>query len=99
MSSQEAPFWNKAIKSEFDSIIQNYTWYITYLPHGCKALENRWIMTQKPGGKYISMLVVQGFRQKEWFDYFTYSPVKRITSIRLMIAITSLRDLESIKWM
>ena len=95
MSSPEALFWNKAIKSEFDSIIQNYTWYITDLPHGCKALENRWIMTQKPGGKYISRLVVQGFRQKEGFDYFdTYSPVKRITSIRLMIAITTLSGLE-----
>ena len=48
-----------------------------------------------PGGKYKARLVVKGFWQKEGFDYFdTYSPVTRITSIRLMIPITSLRDLE-----
>ncbi|MGO8264386.1 reverse transcriptase domain-containing protein, partial [Rhizobium ruizarguesonis] len=67
----------------------------TDLPPGCKALGNKWIMTRKPGGKYKSRLVVQGFRQKEGLDYFdTYSPVTRITSIRLMIAIVALRDLE-----
>ena len=95
MASPEAPFWNEAVRSEFDSIMQNYTYYITDLPPGCKALGNKWIMTRKPGGKYKSRLVVQGFRQKEGLDYFdTYSPVTRITSIRLMIAIAALRDLE-----
>ena len=95
MASPEAPFWNEAVRSECDSIMQNYTWYITDLPPGCKALGNKWIMTRKPGGKYKSRLVVQGFRQKEGIDYFdTYSPVTRITSIRLMIAIAALRDLE-----
>ena len=95
MASPEAPFWNEAVRSELDSIMQNYTYYITDLPPGCKALENKWIMTRKPGGKYKSRLVVQGFRQKEGLDYFdTYSPVTRITSIRLMIAIAALRDLE-----
>ncbi|WZZ36874.1 hypothetical protein YC2023_020275 [Brassica napus] len=95
IASPEAPFWNEAVRSEFDSIMQNYTYYITDLPPGCKALGNKWIMTRKPGGKYKSRLVVQGFRQKEVLDYFdTYYPVTRITSIRLMIAIAALRDLE-----
>ena len=48
-----------------------------------------------PGRKYRTRLVVKGFLQKEGFDYFDkYSPVTRKTSIRLMIEITSLRDLE-----
>ena len=39
--------------------------------------------------------MVQGFRQREGLDFFdTYSPVTRITSIRLLIAIAALRDLE-----
>ena len=38
---------------------------------------------------------MQGFRQREGLDFFdTYSPVTRITSIRLLIAIAALRDLE-----
>ena len=45
--------------------------------------------------KYKARLVVKGFRQKEGLDYFaTYSPVTRITSIRKLIAIASLYNLE-----
>ena len=39
--------------------------------------------------------MVKGFRQKEGLDYFdTYSPVTRITSIKMLIAIASLYNLE-----
>ncbi|GJY02061.1 retrotransposon protein, putative, ty1-copia subclass [Tanacetum coccineum] len=45
--------------------------------------------------KYKARLVIQGFRQREGLDYFdTYSPVTRITSIRMIIAIAALRNLE-----
>ncbi|GKF46023.1 zinc finger CCCH domain-containing protein 14, partial [Tanacetum coccineum] len=45
--------------------------------------------------KYKARLVIQGFRQREGLDYFdTYSSVTRITSIRTIIAIAALRNLE-----
>ena len=45
--------------------------------------------------KYRARLVVKGFRQKEGLDYFdTYSPVTRITSIRMLIALAAIYDLE-----
>ncbi|GJV88812.1 retrotransposon protein, putative, ty1-copia subclass [Tanacetum coccineum] len=45
--------------------------------------------------KEETLLVIQGFRQREGLDYFdTYSPVTRITSIRTIIAIAALRNLE-----
>ncbi|KAL0413209.1 UNVERIFIED_CONTAM: Retrovirus-related Pol polyprotein from transposon TNT 1-94 [Sesamum radiatum] len=45
--------------------------------------------------KYKARLVVKGFKQKEGLDFFdTYSPVTRITSIRVLIAIAALNDLE-----
>ena len=45
--------------------------------------------------KYKARLVIKGFRQKEGLDYFdTNSPVTIITSIRMLIAIASLYDLE-----
>ena len=45
--------------------------------------------------KYKARLVIKGYRQKEGLDYFdTYSPVTRITSIRMVIAIAALRNLE-----
>nr|GEW61763.1 peroxidase 72 [Tanacetum cinerariifolium] len=45
--------------------------------------------------KYKARLVIKGFRQREGLDYFdTYSPITRITSIRKILAIVALRNLE-----
>ena len=45
--------------------------------------------------KYKARLVAKGYRQKEGIDFFdTYSPVTRITSIRMLIAIASIYNLE-----
>ena len=44
--------------------------------------------------KYKARLVIKSFRQIEGVDYFdTYSPVTRITSIRLVIAFDALNNL------
>ena len=43
----------------------------------------------------ISTRLTKGYRQKEGLDYFnTYSPVTRITSIRMLIAIAVLHNLD-----
>ena len=40
-------------------------------------------------------LVIKGYKQKKCLDYFdTYSPVIRINSIRMVLALASLRNLE-----
>ena len=45
--------------------------------------------------KYKASLVIEGTRQNEGLDYFdTYFSVTRITSIRMIIAIATLRDIE-----
>ena len=45
--------------------------------------------------KYKARLVVKGYKQREGLDYFdTYSPITRITSIRMLIAITAVYKLE-----
>ncbi|GJU96118.1 transposable element, partial [Tanacetum coccineum] len=44
--------------------------------------------------KYKARLVAKGYRQKEGQDFFdTYSPVKRITSIRTLIVIAIIHNL------
>ncbi|KAD2806293.1 hypothetical protein E3N88_39670 [Mikania micrantha] len=99
-TSSEGPQWKEAIKNEIDSILQNHTWELVDLPSGCKPLGYRWIFRRKMKAdgsidKYKERLVIKGFRQKEGLDYLdNYSRVTRITSIRLMLAIAALRDLE-----
>ena len=45
--------------------------------------------------KYKARLIVKGYRQKEGLDYFdTYSPVTRITSIRMLIVLAAVHDLK-----
>jgi hypothetical protein len=34
----EAPLWKEAVNSEIESILQNHTWELVYLPPGCKPL-------------------------------------------------------------
>ncbi|KAD3336335.1 hypothetical protein E3N88_31854 [Mikania micrantha] len=100
VTSSEGPQWKEAIKNEIDSILQNHTWELVDLPPGCKPLGYRWIFKRKMKAdgsidKYKARLVIKGFRQKEGVDYFdTYSPVTRITSIRLVLTIAALRNLE-----
>ena len=52
----------------------------------------------KPDGtidKYKARLVVKGYRQKKGVDYLDiYSPVTRITSIRMLIALAAVHDLK-----
>ena len=45
--------------------------------------------------KYNARLVIKDYRQQESLDYFdTYDPVTRINSIRMILAITALLNLE-----
>ena len=100
VNSLEGSWWKEAIKSEIDSILQNHTWELVDLPPGSKPLGYKWIFKRKMKtdgtiDKYKARLVIKGYKQKEGLDYFdTYSPVTRITFIRMVLAIAALRNLE-----
>jgi hypothetical protein len=82
-----------------ESIITNEPWEICDLPVGCKPVGCKWVfkIKMKPDGtvdKYKARLVVKGFTQKEGGDYFdTYSPVARVTTIRVLVALAVCNDL------
>ncbi|KAL0445569.1 UNVERIFIED_CONTAM: Retrovirus-related Pol polyprotein from transposon TNT 1-94 [Sesamum latifolium] len=82
-----------------DSIMRNNTWVLADLPPGCKPLGCKWIFKKKMKvdgtiEKFKARLVIQGFRQRPGIDYFnTYTPVARISTIRLLIALASIHNL------
>nr|GEY85812.1 hypothetical protein [Tanacetum cinerariifolium] len=99
IKSQDVAFWKEVINYETDSIMGNNTWVLTDLPPGCKPLSCKWIFKRNlkvdgPVEKFKAMLVIHGFKQKSGIDYFdTYAPVTRISTIRLLIAMTSIHNL------
>ena len=70
------------------------------LPPGSKPLRYIWIFKKKmkAGGsidKYKTRLIIKSYKQKEGLYYFdTYSPVTRISSIRMLIVIAAILNLE-----
>ncbi|GAU26739.1 hypothetical protein TSUD_317370 [Trifolium subterraneum] len=99
LSSMDADLWQEAINDEMDSLESNKTWHLVELPPGCKPIGCKWILKKKlkPDGtveKYKARLVAKCFRQRENIDFFdTFSPVTRITSIRVLISIAALYNL------
>ncbi|GJU74508.1 retrovirus-related pol polyprotein from transposon TNT 1-94 [Tanacetum coccineum] len=99
ITSKNFALWNEAIDNEMDSLVSNNTWELSDLPPGSKAIGCRWVFRIKyhTDGSIQSFkvrLVIQGFSQRQGIDYFdTYAPVARITSIRVLFALTSIYNL------
>ncbi|GKB17600.1 zinc finger, CCHC-type containing protein [Tanacetum coccineum] len=78
MQSRDAAFWKEAIDDEI----------------GCKWIFKRKMKVDGTIDKFKARLIIQGFRQKEWINYFdTYAPVAHITTIRLLLALAAIHNL------
>lgn len=47
VTSPNAPYWNEAINSELESILENNTFEMIDLPLGSKPIGSKWIFKRK----------------------------------------------------
>ena len=83
---------------EMRSLEKKDTWMFTELPAGKRALLNKWVFRIKtePDGKrkFKARLVVKGYSQRKGIDYAEiFSPVVKLTSIRILLSIVASENL------
>ncbi|GJV83428.1 zinc finger, CCHC-type containing protein [Tanacetum coccineum] len=72
----------------------NDPWVLIGLPPGCKWIFKRKLKIYGTIKKFKARLIIQGFRQKLGINSFdTYALVVHISTMRLMIALTSILNL------
>ena len=100
LSTPEGPQWQTAMEEEMKCLADNGTWVLIDLPCDRKTIKCRWVYITKCNTKgnvacLWSHLVSKGFSQTKGIDYEeTFTPVARLDSLHLLLAIAALLDLD-----
>ena len=95
MATPQREEWKKAEEMEIESMVTNKVFKPALLPSDRRAIRVRWIYRikyNKDGAikQYKARIVALGYQQIFGVDYSeTYSPVARLTSLRILLAISS----------
>ncbi|KAJ0501528.1 putative RNA-directed DNA polymerase [Helianthus annuus] len=100
MEDEHKREWVEAMQDEMNSLYENNTFELVKLPKGKRALKNKWVYkvkteehTSRP--RYKARLVVKGFSQRKGIDFDEiFSPVVKMSSIRVILGLAASLDLE-----
>lgn len=100
MAGTAATKWKESMESEIQSMRDNQVWNLVDPAPGTKIVGCKWIFkknTCMDGNVHTfkARLVAKGYNQTQGIDYEeTFSPVAKIKSIRILLAIAAFHDYE-----
>lgn len=92
------------MNEEYASLLQNDTWEVIDPPHNRKPISCKWtykIKYDSQGNidRYKARLVARGFTQRYGIDFTeTFSPVAKFDSIRTLLSIVAVDDLDMVQF-
>lgn len=94
MQSNESSKWKEAMDNEIKALEENETWSNVKSDSGdvkkviqCKWVYRKKVDQQNEDVKYKARLVARGFQQTDLSDFDLYSPVAKLPSIRIFLAV------------
>jgi hypothetical protein len=90
----------KAKDAEYQTHMKNGTWELTLLPKGEHCISSGWVETDKRDQNGVivrrkARFLAKGYSEEFGYDYLhTYAPVASITTIRVVLALVCILDLE-----
>ena len=100
LQSPDCVEWQTTMEKELESLDANKIWTLVQLPTRRSSISCKWVVKRKLNldgtvAHYKARLVARGFSQVEGLDYSeTFSPVLRMASFRLLMALATILDLE-----
>ena len=98
--------WPAAMEDELQKLLTLDAWELVDLPPGTRAIANKWVYSFKDKAKGLAdatcekaRIVAWGDRQIYGIDYDeTYASVIKLVSLRIMLTVEAIRDLDLKHW-